>query len=58
MKVDDDYRVKLGNYLTLLEMPYNEIIELLLKKYGPADHDYFSQYSYRRFLQGKIKSLT
>ncbi len=45
-------------YLELLTKNYEEAIEILLKKYGKAEDDYYSEKSYERFLKGEIKSIT
>ena len=45
-------------YLDLLLMNYEEAVELLLQKYGPAQDDYFREYSYQRFMNGEIKNIT
>lgn len=45
-------------YENLLKMSYNETVEFLLKKYGPSKYDYFSEKSYRRFMNGEIKNIT
>ena len=48
---------RLDEYEKLLSMTYKEAVDYLLIKYGPSTSDYFSEYSYKRFLQGKIKSM-
>lgn len=45
-------------YLTLLEMTYDDAVIYLLKKYGPAMDDYFRENSYKRFFNDEIKSIT
>lgn len=45
-------------YLDLLLMNYEEAVELLLQKYGPAKDDYFRESSYQRFMNGEIKNIT
>lgn len=45
-------------YLLLLSMSYEEAIELLLQKYGPAQDDYFREGSYQRFMNGEIKNIS
>ena len=45
------------DYLDLLSKNYEEAVDLLLQKYGPAQYDYFSEFSYQRFMNGEIKSL-
>lgn len=35
-------KVTVSQYEQMLSMPYNEIIQFLLKKYGAAKHDYFT----------------
>lgn len=45
-------------YLDLLSMNYEEAVELLLQKYGPAKDDYFRESSYQRFMNGEIKNIT
>lgn len=49
---------KKEEYLVLLSKTYNEAVDLLLKKYGEAVDDYFSEQSYERFLKGEIKKIT
>lgn len=45
-------------YLDLLSKNYEEAVEWLLKKYGPAQDDYFRESSYQKFMDGKIKTIT
>lgn len=45
-------------YLVLLSKSYEDAIELLLQKYGPAQDDYFREASYQRFMNGKIRNIT
>ncbi len=45
-------------YLDLLSKTYEEAVEFLLQKYGPAQDDYFRENSYHRFMNGEIKSIT
>lgn len=49
---------KLNDYISLLNLSYNEAIEKLLLKYGPAKDDYYREKSYIRFLNGEIKNIT
>src|SRR5699024_44551 len=49
---------KLEEYKNLLTKTYDEAVEYLLQKYGPATDDYYREKSYERFLSGKIKSIT
>jgi len=49
---------KYNGYLELLSKTYVEAVSFLLQKYGPAQDDYFKEKSYRRFLNGEIKSIT
>ncbi|QZN89751.1 hypothetical protein K5X77_10150 (plasmid) [Vagococcus lutrae] len=49
---------KLNYYKNLLNLSYNEAIELLLKKHGPVKDDYFREKSYARFLNKEIKKIT
>lgn len=44
-------------YLDLLTKTYDEAVELLLQKYGFAQGDYFRESSYKRFMNGEIKSI-
>ena len=46
------------SYLKLLEMTYDEAVEHLLDKYGPATANYFSEKSYERFMNGEINSIS
>lgn len=46
-----------NEYLNLMKMSYEEALNYLLEKYGAVDCDYFSEYSYNRLLEGKIKSI-
>lgn len=48
----------LDEYLNLLNLDYDEAIDLLLKKYGEANDDYFREKSYQKFLDGEIKAIT
>lgn len=45
-------------YLNLLSKSYEEAIDWLLQKYGPAQDDYFRESSYQRFMNGEIKNIT
>ena len=45
-------------YLVLLSKSYEEVVEMLLQKYGPAQDDYFREASYQRFMNGEIKNIT
>lgn len=45
-------------YLDLLSINYEEAVDRLLKKYGPAQDDYFRESSYQRFMNGEIKNIT
>lgn len=46
------------NYENMLNKSYDECCLFLLKKYGVATDDYFSQLSYERFKNGEIKQPT
>ena len=48
---------KKEEYLDLLTKNYDEAVEVLLKKYGESEDDYFREKSYERFLNGEIKSI-
>src|SRR5699024_5402852 len=39
-------------------MNYEEAVDYLLQKYGPAQDDYFRESSYQRFMKGEIKNIT
>lgn len=45
-------------YLDLLARNYEEAVDWLLQKYGPAQDDYFREFSYQRFMNGEIKNIT
>lgn len=45
-------------YLDLLSEGYEEAVDWLLQKYGPAQDDYFRESSYQRFMNGEIKNIT
>lgn len=45
-----------NDLLPLLGRTYSGSVEELLKKYGPARDDYFSQASYERFMRGEVKA--
>ncbi|HLQ97568.1 MAG TPA: hypothetical protein VK135_02640 [Candidatus Dormibacteraeota bacterium] len=45
-------------YYDLLSMNYEEAVDYLLQKYGPAQDDYFRESSYQRFMKGEIKNIT
>lgn len=49
---------KLSDYMDLLNKTYDEAVDILLTKYGPAEDDYFREKSYYRFLNGEIKNIT
>lgn len=49
---------KLTEYKQLISNNYDKAVEFLLKKYGTAEDDYFSEKSYERFLKGEIKNIT
>lgn len=42
-------------YNYLLSISYDEAVEFLLHKYGPAQDDYFREKSYERFFKNEIK---
>lgn len=48
---------KLTEYKKLLSMNYNDAVETLLQKYGPALDNYFKEKSYAKFLEGTNKSI-
>lgn len=48
---------KYNSYLELLLKTYAEAVIFLLQKYGPAQDDYFREKSYKRFLNGEVKSI-
>lgn len=50
-----DKKVK---YYALLSKTYDEVVQYLLEKYGPSDYDYFSEKSYKKFLNNEINSIT
>lgn len=54
----EEYKKKKNYYLSLLNYSYLELVSLLLEKYGPAVYDYYSEYSYKRFVQGKVKTIS
>lgn len=45
-------------YVDLLSKTYNEVVDFLLHKYGPAKDDYYREKSYYRFMNGEIKNIT
>lgn len=45
-------------YTYLLSRSYDEAVEILLQKYGPAQDDYFREKSYQRFMNQEIKNIT
>ena len=45
-------------YLDLLSKTYEEAVEFLLQKYGPALDDYYREKSYQRFMNGEIKNIS
>lgn len=49
---------KLQEYKELLSLTYDDAVEHLLQKYGPAEEDYYREKSYKRFFDGEIKSIT
>lgn len=49
---------KYQEYRKLLLKVYDEVVEFLLQKYGPAKDDYYREESYQRFMNGEIKSIT
>lgn len=48
---------KLAEYKKLLSMNYDDAVETLLQKYGPALDNYFKEKSYAKFLDGINKSI-
>ncbi|MFW3505748.1 hypothetical protein ACN68I_08135 [Aerococcus viridans] len=50
--------MKMQEYEQLLTMNYSELVDHLLKKYGPGRDDYFKENSYNRFMNGEIKTIT
>ncbi|WP_429970454.1 hypothetical protein ACQW5G_05490 [Fructilactobacillus sp. Tb1] len=53
-----DIDAKFQDDLKLLDMNYDQAVQYLLKKYGPAEHNYFTEQSYDKFLAGINKTLT
>jgi len=49
---------KKEEYIHLLHLNYEEAVSYLLEKYGPASDDYFRENSYKKFMNGVIKSIT
>src|SRR5690625_2687007 len=49
---------KLQEYKKLLSYTYDEAVEHLIQKYGPAQVDYYSEKSYQGFLNGEIKKIS
>lgn len=49
---------KMLNYLNLLNQSYDDVIVILLNKYGNVCDDFFREKSYSKFLNGEIKSIT
>lgn len=49
---------KLQEYKKMLSYTYDEAVEHLIQKYGPAQVDYYSEKSYQRFLNGEIKKIS
>lgn len=45
-------------YKDLLSKTYDEAVNFLLRKYGPAQDDYYRESSYQRFMDGEIKNIT
>lgn len=54
----EKYKKKKDYYLSLLNYSYLELVSVLLEKYGSAIYDYYSEYSYKRFFQGKVKTIS
>lgn len=52
-----NHEEKYKYYSSLLEMPYLKVITLLIKKYGEVTDDYYKEKSYKKFLNGEIKSI-
>ena len=44
-------------YNHLLTLSYDEAIKAMLSNYGSAQDDFFRENSYKRFLNGEIKSI-
>lgn len=57
-QLNNQFEKKLDDYIYLLNSSYNQAVERLLLKYGPAQDDYFRESSYLRFLNGEIKNIT
>ncbi len=49
---------KLDYYISLLNLSYDQAVEKLLLKYGPATDNYYREKSYIRFLNNEIKNIT
>ena len=49
---------KFEEYLYLLSKSYQEVVNILLQKYGDVTDDYYREVSYQRFLRNEIKSIT
>ncbi len=51
-------KIKLDDYILLLNLSYHEAVQKLLLKYGTATSNYYQERSYNRFLNKEIKSIT
>ncbi|MGO2962756.1 MAG: hypothetical protein ACTIDE_09125 [Carnobacterium maltaromaticum] len=51
-------KLKLKQYKKLLSKSYDEAVDFLLQKYGPAQDDYYREKSYLRFMNQEIKNIT
>lgn len=45
-------------YKALCSLTYDEAITFLLNKYGSATEDYYKEFSYNRFMNNEIKTIT
>ncbi len=48
----------LADYIEMTKMNYDEVVQKLIDKYGPATDDYYRESSYQRFLNGDNKTIT
>ncbi|WP_395317740.1 hypothetical protein [Fructilactobacillus frigidiflavus] len=53
-----DVTEKYDEYVRLSKMTYAEAVSTLLEKYGSAEHNYFTEAAYDKFLSGVNKTLT
>lgn len=57
MNTDSLYEKKYNNYKSLLNLPYSDAVQYLIKQHGEVLDNYYKEKSYAKFLNGDIKRI-